>query len=95
MQNKQFIPTDDRYYRTAHFGLAALLLTKDQVLVNADKTNPKKVIFVFRNTPELEEIYRDYNFGPPKSSNTQVDVRKYEVAMDTLKRVIYEVNPFT
>lgn len=44
----------NNYNEVSDLGLAASLSASDFVIVSVDKSNPRRVVFVFENTPELE-----------------------------------------
>ncbi|MEO6077199.1 MAG: DUF5659 domain-containing protein [Candidatus Andersenbacteria bacterium] len=43
-------------YQTNDFGLASTLLTLEYELIQLDRTNPAKVLFIFNNAPGLENV---------------------------------------
>ncbi|PWB38377.1 MAG: hypothetical protein C3F02_04380 [Parcubacteria group bacterium] len=55
-------PIDDftKYLQTFDLGAAASLVTAGFELVSLDKTNPKKVQFIFRRTIGIEKVVDDY-----------------------------------
>ncbi len=83
--------TDDRYFRSTNFYLCAFLFSKELELVNVDKlTDPKRAIFVFRDTPDREYLVHQYSFAKEDSPNVLVDVRKVVLAIKTLKENLYQ-----
>ena len=87
-QRSQLAAKDDRYFRTPNLYLAAYLFSKDLWLVNIDRTDRKNCLFVFKNTPEREELVLNYRYG----KEAPVDARKYAYAVRKLKAKLYERN---
>lgn len=48
------------YYETTDLGLAASLTASGFAVSNIDKSNPRRVIFVFENTGNLQEVIEQY-----------------------------------
>lgn len=85
------IKKDDKYFRISSFYVAAFLFSKGLELVNVDKiTDPKRAYFVFQDTPEREIFLRSYNFGKENEPDTMIDVRKFVMAVKTLKDKLYQ-----
>jgi len=83
--------TDDRYFKSTNFYLCAFLFSKGLELVNVDKlADPKRAIFVFRDTPDREFLVHQYNFGKEDSPDILVDARKLILAIKTLKENLYQ-----
>ena len=49
-----------RTFSTFDLGLATTLLTLKYELIKLDKTNPKKVRFVFKETKDIEQTMLNY-----------------------------------
>lgn len=73
------------YYKTSNFYLSAYLFSCDQELVNIDKENPKKALFVFTDSPERENLVSNFIYG----KNAPVDAKKYAFAIKELKNKLY------
>ncbi|MFC1663424.1 DUF5659 domain-containing protein [Patescibacteria group bacterium] len=73
------------YYRTNNFYLSSFLLCRGMELVNIDRTNKKRALFVFIDIPERESIISEYNFG--KTAN--VDARQHALTIKDLKTKLY------
>lgn len=85
------INQDDRYFRTSSFYTAVFLFTKDQTLVNVDKTiDPKRAQFVFLDSPELQLLLHDFNYAKEDSTDVLVDARKLITAIKMLKDKLYQ-----
>jgi hypothetical protein len=76
---------DYRYYRTSNLYLAAYLYAHNLSLVNIDKTDPKKCTFVFRDSPEREDLASRFMFG-----KAPVDARLYSEAIRELKIKLHD-----
>ncbi len=50
----------NKNFSTFDLGLAAVLVTMEYELLKLDKTNPKKVRFVFRQEKSIEQAMLDY-----------------------------------
>ncbi|HEX3033937.1 MAG TPA: DUF5659 domain-containing protein [Thermodesulfobacteriota bacterium] len=77
---------DYRYYRTTNIYLAAYLYAHNLQLVNVDKANPKRCVFVFRDTPERESLESRFLFG----KGATVDAVLYAQAIRELKTKIHD-----
>lgn len=51
------------YYETSDLGLAAALLTYGSVLVRVNKENPKRAIFIFATSRELNDLVEAFRAG--------------------------------
>lgn len=80
----------DRHYLTSNFYCAIFLYVKGLQLVDIDKTNPRKALFVFLDSPERENWIRQYNFAEKGSQDVMVDARQLEIATKTLKDRLYQ-----
>ncbi len=47
---------NDDYYNTTDLGLTASLTASGFVIADIDKSNPRRVVFLFHNTTELQEM---------------------------------------
>ena len=83
---------NDKYYKTNNFYCAAFLFAKGLELVNVDRTDPRKCLFVFVSHPELELMLRAFNFGSVDEPVALVDARKLVYAIKKLKDGLYENN---
>jgi Domain of unknown function (DUF5659) len=77
---------DYRHYRTTNLYLAAYLYAHNLPLVNIDKTDPKKCTFVFKDSPEREELASRFMFG----KEAPVDARLYSDAICELKIKLHD-----
>lgn len=50
----------NKNFSTFDLGLATVLVTMRYELLKLDKTNPKKVRFVFRQEKDIEQVMLDY-----------------------------------
>ena len=51
---------ENRYFRSSDFYLCCYLFAKSAVIVGLDKTNPKRAVFCFETSQELEQCVEDY-----------------------------------
>jgi hypothetical protein len=77
---------DYRYYRTTNLYLAAYLYAHNLPLVNIDKANPKECVFVFKDSPEREDLASMFTFG----KEAPVDARLYSDAIRELKIKLHD-----
>ncbi|MEK7570107.1 MAG: DUF5659 domain-containing protein [Patescibacteria group bacterium] len=78
----------EKHYKTSSFYLTAYLLNEGLELVNIDRTNPKRALFVFIDRQEREGLVQNYNFG----QTAMVDARKYALILRELKAKLYMDN---
>lgn len=84
-------PSDDRYFRTNSFNLAAFLFAKGFEIAGVDKTtNPRRAEFVFVNSIELETLAHEFNFAIDASSEILVNARTLFSAIKQLKTILYQ-----
>ena len=87
MREKHYHSKNDcRYYRTSDLYLAAYLYAHTLAIVNIDKTNPKRCVFVFRDTPQRENLEKNFLFG----IEAPVDAILYAQAIRDLKEKIHD-----
>ena len=80
----------DKYFRTNNFYLASFLFAKGLELVNIDRTDTKKCVFVFMDTPLRELLVGVFNFGKENDPEAMIDSRKMILAVRTLKDRLYQ-----
>lgn len=56
MQNQR----ENKYFRSSDFYLCCYLFAKGAVIAGLDKTNPKRAVFSFETSSELEQLVEDY-----------------------------------
>lgn len=71
-------------YTTKDFYLAAFLLANDFEILNLDKTDPRKVFFVFQDMENRENLVEDFLFG-----KAQVEPKKFTSAIKQIKQLLY------
>lgn len=60
-QELQYIPLDEnKYYYTYDLGCSAALISAGFELVSLDKSNPRKVQFIFDRKNSIEKVVDDY-----------------------------------
>lgn len=71
-------------WQTSDFGVATAILTCGFELVGVDKSNPRRVYFMFRKSPEIDDCVNKYWTGKLMvPANTVMDGTKH------LKALIY------
>ena len=50
----------NKNFSTYDLGLATVLVTLDYKLIKLDKTNPKKIRFVFEEDAKIQKVMADY-----------------------------------
>lgn len=71
-------------YQTADLALAALLVNQDQALVSLDRTDERRALFVFNNSPAVIAIAAGYWNG-----SILVEPRTYFEAIKFIKSRLY------
>ncbi len=56
MKNQQ----ESKHYRSSDFYLCCFLFSKGGTMVGIDKSNPKRAVFAFESSLELEKWVEDY-----------------------------------
>lgn len=74
-----------RLFSTDNFQLASYLLSSSCSLHSVDKTNPKRVIFLFIDSLERERLTQEF-----LSYQGEVEPHKFFSAQKDLKQLIYE-----
>lgn len=71
-------------YETSDFYLAAFLRTKGVKLRNVDRTNPRRVVFIFETASSTTDLVDEYMMGA-----SQVNPRMYASIIRQLKDILY------
>jgi len=79
---------ENRYYRSSDFYLCCYIFAKGAVFTGVDKSNPKRAVFSFENSPELEQWVEDY-----WQNRAAVNPAVFVYAIKELKQRLY-VNSF-
>lgn len=74
----------DSHFVSYDIGLAAALITLHFELLSLDRTNPRKIGFIFPRTPELEQATQEYFAG-----RLSVDARSFFENTKMLKNRIF------
>lgn len=84
-------PSDDRYFRTNSFNIAAFLFAKGFELAGIDKTvNPKRAEFIFANSIELQTALDEFQFSKENDPAILIDPRTLFDAIKRLKTILYQ-----
>lgn len=73
-----------REYQTHDLGCAAALISADFELISLDKTNPRKVLFIFHRKAGVETIVNDY-----WTDRLEIGAREFFDNIKMLKNRIY------
>lgn len=76
--------TADTTYITKDFYLAAFLLTNGLEIVNLDRTDPRRVYFVFHDVEARTSLVEDFLFGRAK-----VEPKQYAGTIKEIKQLLY------
>lgn len=71
-------------YKTSDFYIAAYIKASGIPLLYADKSNPRKVLFVFSGLKDSQNLAEDFLFG--KGS---IEPRTFVAAIKELKQLLY------
>jgi len=85
-EEHQYIPLDDndRYFYTYDLGCSSALISAGFELVSLDKTNPRKVQFIFRREVGIEKVVDNY-----WADHLEVKARAFFDNVKMLKNRIY------
>lgn len=75
---------NDSPFEVRDLGLCGALLLGNFKLLNLDKTNPRKTIFLFQYEESIKQAVEDYF-----SNNFQVDALEFFTTLKNLKNRIY------
>jgi len=80
------IPLDDHqhFFYTYDLGCAAALSASDYELVSLDKSNPQKVMFIYKKEPGIVRVVDSY-----WADKLDLKARKYFESVKMLKNRIY------
>ena len=79
-----------KYYKTNAFYLSAFLLAKGIALECVEKNALNKIIFVFLNSNELQNLVSVFNFGDDNNQSLLVNFKKAEEAIKRIKHIIHD-----
>lgn len=83
--------TENKYFSSSSFYLAAFLNAKGLELINIDKPeSSSRAQFIFIDTPERESLVQAFNFAKIEDPSVMVDVRQYTMATKFLKEKLYQ-----
>ena len=72
------------YFHSFDLGCCAALVSVGYELVSLDKSNPKKVRFVFRKSPQIDDVVQEY-----WNDSLMVNAQAFFNAVKRLKNQIY------
>ena len=85
VNNNHDILTIDSFYP------AVFLFAKGHTLLNIDKTDSKRMRFVFGNCDELKRLLEVFNFAASDDPESLIDARKFVGAIKSLKEKMYQI----
>jgi len=71
-------------FQTSDFYLAAFLRAKGLMLLNVEKTNPRRVLFIFEDKKDRQNLVEDFLFG-----RTQIEPKSFISAIKELKQLLH------
>jgi len=74
-----------KLFKTNNFYLSAFLICKGLILVDVNRSNPRRAIFIFQDSSNREELVKEFEFG----QDALVDARKYSYTLKELKSKLY------
>jgi len=83
-QQEETLDDYTNYFYTFDLGCSAALISADFKLVSLDKTNPRKVQFIFRREVSIEKVVDDY-----WADRLEVKARAFFDNVKMLKNRIY------
>ncbi len=75
-RNQQFVLSD--------FYLAAFLRAKGFQLLNIDKNDPRRALFVFQDRKDRQNLVEDFLFG-----RAQIELKSFVSAIKELKQLLH------
>lgn len=73
-----------RQFKTPDFYLSAFLLVKDFKLIDIDRSDPGRALFVFQDKENRQDLVQDFLFG-----RTQVEPKGFVSAIKELKQLLH------
>lgn len=81
----------NQLWRCGSFYTVAFLILKGFDLVGVEPSaNPKRSIFILKDSPEREGLLQSFNFAPENSSGCLVDFRRAVTVIRDLKQKLYQ-----
>lgn len=74
----------DKQFALSDFYQAAFLLTKGFKLLEIDKENPQRALFVFGDKKDRQSLLEDFLFG-----RTQIEPKSFVAAIKELKSLLH------
>jgi predicted RNA-binding protein YlxR (DUF448 family) len=79
MTNEDFLK-----FETSDFYLSAFLLAKGFKLIEINKENPHRALFVFKDREDRQRLVEDFLFG-----RTMINPKNFAAAIKELKQLLY------
>jgi hypothetical protein len=81
----------DKQWKCGSFYTVAFLILKGFDLVGVEPSpNPKRSVFILKDSPERKELLQSFNFDPENSPSCLVDFRRAVTAIRDLKQKLYQ-----
>jgi len=77
--------SNDKNLMFSDFYLSAFCLAKGIRLINIDRTNPRRALFIFDNKKDNQSLIEDFMFGRSK-----IEPKKFISAIKELKQLLYQ-----
>ena len=71
-------------FKCSDFYLSAFLISQGFKLLNIDKSNPRRVLFIFKDRKDRENLVEDFLFG-----RAQIEPKSFISAIKELKQLLY------
>lgn len=72
-------------FSTDSFVLASFLLSHECILLEVDKTNPRRASFIFKKTKEIERLIKEFH-----TFQAKIEPHKFFNAQKDLKQRLYD-----
>jgi hypothetical protein len=75
---------------TNSFYPAAFLLAKGYRLLSIDKSDSRRMEFVFDDSDSVRQLFEDFNYAKVDEVSVLIDARQFIVAVKSLKEKMYQ-----
>lgn len=81
----------NKLWRCGSFYTVAFLVLHGFDLIGVEpSSNPKRSVFILKDSPEREELLQSFNFSPENSPSCLVDFRRAVTVIKDLKQKLYQ-----
>lgn len=82
---------NNQKFKSSDFYISAFLIAKGVELVGVEKVEgTSRSAFVFKESPDREQLMRAYNFAKENSEEVMIDFRKVVRVVKDLKTKLYQ-----